>query len=191
MTAPTLHTNRLTLRMPVLADFAPRAEFAASNRSIWEGGPLDRHSAWRVFASEVGQWPLLGYGPFSVDDTATGEYVGEVGIYHPTDYPEPELGWFVVPATEGRGVAAEAALCVMHWARQTFGWDRLVNYIDPGNVRSIALGLRLGGVIDQSIAGQDHTDVVIRHDLRNLTGLQTKFSSEKSSPLPHAGASHD
>ncbi len=168
MIAPTLHTDRLTLRMPCLADFEPRAEFASSNRSIWEGGPIDRASTWRVFASEVGQWPLLGYGPFSVDETATGAYVGEVGIYHPVDYPEPELGWFVIPTAEGRGFAAEAAVRVMQWSRLTFRWDRLVNYIDPGNARSIALAFRLGGVADSSLPGQDETDVVIRHDLRGL-----------------------
>jgi RimJ/RimL family protein N-acetyltransferase len=166
MIAPTLHTERLTLRMPVLADFEPRAAFAASARSVFEGGPIDRAMAWRVFASEVGQWPLLGYGPFSV--AMDGVYVGEVGIYHPSDYPEPELGWFVVPQAEGRGIAVEAARAVMVWARVTFGWDRLVNYIDPGNARSIALGLRLGGVIDATLPGSDPTDVVIRHDLRGL-----------------------
>jgi RimJ/RimL family protein N-acetyltransferase len=166
MIAPTLHSKRLTLRMPVLADFEPRAAFAASARSVFEGGPIDRAMAWRIFASEVGQWPLLGYGPFSV--AMDGAYVGEVGIYHPADYPEPELGWFVVPQAEGRGVAMEAARAVMAWARVTFGWDRLVNYIDPGNARSIALGLRLGGVIDASLPGSDPTDVVIRHDLRGL-----------------------
>ena len=168
MIPPTLTTEHLTLRMPRLADFEPRADFASSNRSIWEGGPLDRASTWRIFASEVGQWPLMGYGPFSVDDRVTGAYLGEVGIYHPSHYPEPELGWFVIPAAEGRGVAAEAALCAMHWARHTFGWDRLVNYIAPGNARSIALALRLGGVIDQSLPGPDADDVVIRHDLRRL-----------------------
>jgi hypothetical protein len=40
MIAPTLHTDRLTLRMPVLADFGPRAAFYASERSVWEGGRL-------------------------------------------------------------------------------------------------------------------------------------------------------
>ena len=164
MIAPTLHTERLTLRMPRLADFEPRAEFAASDRSIWEGGPIDRAAAWRIFASDVGQWPLMGYGPFSVDDTATGAYVGEVGIYHPSDFPEPELGWFVMPAAEGRGIALEAARAVMLWARQSFGWDHLVNYIDPGNARSIALALRLGGTLSDA-PGADPTDVVIRHDL--------------------------
>lgn len=167
MIAPTLHTQRLTLRMPVLADFGPRAAFYASDRSVWEDGPLDRRAAWRVFASEVGQWPLMGYGPFSIDDTATGDYLGEVGIYQPEGYPEPELGWFTTPEAEGKGVAFEAAHAVMAWARKSFGWDHLVNYIDPRNARSIALALRLGGV-RVSAPGADPTDVVIRHDLRGL-----------------------
>lgn len=165
MTAPTLATPRLTLRMPVLADFGPRAAYFASDRSVDEGGPYDRATAWRFFASEVGQWPLMGYGPFSVD--MDGTYVGEVGIYHAADYPEPELGWFVVPEAEGRGVASEAARAVMAWARATFGWDHTVNYIDPGNARSIALGLRLGGRISDR-PGIDPGDVVIEHDLRGL-----------------------
>lgn len=168
MIAPTLQTERLILRMPVLADFQPRAEFAASERSVWEGGPTDRIDCWRQFASDVGAWALLGYGPFSLQDRVTGDYLGEVGIYHPVNFPRPELGWFVVPAAEGKGIAAEGARAVMRWVRQTFGWDYTVNYIDPGNARSIALGLRLGGVIDPSLPGCDPGDVVIRHNLRGL-----------------------
>ena len=168
MNAPTLHTPRLVLRMPVMADFDHRAAFYASERSAWEDGPLDRHAAWRVWASEVAQWPLMGYGPFSVDDRATGGYVGEVGIYHPSGYPEPELGWFVIPAAEGQGFAAEAAQAVMLWARQSFGWDHIVNYIAPGNHRSIALAQRLGGVLSDR-PGIGAGDVVLIHDLRGLT----------------------
>lgn len=164
--APTLTTERLTLRMPRLADFEPRAAFFATPRSVHEGGPLGRRAAWRLFASEVGQWPLLGYGPFAVDDRTTGAYLGEVGIYHAADYPEPEIGWFVTAEAEGRGIAFEAAQAVMTWARETFGWDRLVSYIAAGNARSIALGQRLGGVIDPSLTGTDPGDVVIRHDLK-------------------------
>ncbi|HMO06724.1 MAG TPA: GNAT family N-acetyltransferase [Paracoccaceae bacterium] len=162
---PTLSTARLTLRAPRLADFEHRAAFYASDRSVWEDGPLDRAQAWRVFASDVGQWPLMGYGPFSVDHR--GGYVGEVGIYHAADFPEPELGWFVTPEAEGKGIAAEAARAVMVWARANFGWEQLVNYIDPGNARSIALGLRLGGRICDR-PGACPTDVVIEHDLRGL-----------------------
>lgn len=163
MTFPVLSTERLTLRVPVLADFEHRAAFYASDRSVWEGGPFDRARAWRIFASEAGQWLLMGYGPFSVE--RRGAYVGEVGIYHGAEFPEPELGWFVVPDAEGQGIAAEAARAVMAWAKAAFGWTRLVSIIDPRNARSIATGLRLGGVIDPALPGIDAGDVVIRHDL--------------------------
>ena len=167
MIAPTLQTERLTLRMPVIADFEYRANFYASERSVWEDGPLHRHQAWRVWASEVGQWPLLGFGPFSVEDSRTKHYLGEVGVYQPDGYPEPELGWFTVPQAEGKGIAFEAARAVMRWSRVTFGWNRLVNYIDPQNARSVALAIRLGGV-SADLPGSGPTDVVLAHDLRGL-----------------------
>lgn len=166
-TAPVLETERLRLRMPRYEDFAHRQAFYASDRAVWEGGPYTAAQAWKIFASEVAQWPLMGFGPFSMEDRLTGAYLGEVGIYQPIGYPEPELGWFVIEAAEGRGIAAEGARAVMAWAHKTFGWNHIDNYIDPGNVRSIALGKRLGGMQTTAI-GADPTDVVIRHDLRRL-----------------------
>jgi RimJ/RimL family protein N-acetyltransferase len=162
---PTLQTQRLTLRAPQLADFEHWAAFFASPRSIHERGMMSRTDAWRTWASDVANWTLKGYGPFGVDDRATGAYLGEVGIYHGDDFPGPELGWFVVPGAEGKGYAAEAARAVLDWVRATFDWPFITNIIDPANDRSIALGLRLGGVIDPTLPGVDPTDVVIRHDL--------------------------
>lgn len=166
--APTLHTSRLTLRMPGLADFEHWADFFTSPRSVHEGGPKSRRAAWEHWASDVALWPLRGYGPFGVEDCSTGQYLGEVGIYHGDGYPLPELGWFVLPAAEGRGIAAEAATAVLAWVKASFDWPFVPNYIDPANARSIALGLRLGGVIDPTLSGIDPDDVVIRHDLRGM-----------------------
>ncbi|ALG91100.1 MULTISPECIES: GNAT family N-acetyltransferase [Actibacterium] len=168
MTAPILHTKRLTLRMPILADFEYRAAFYASDRSVWEDGPMPRAQAWRVWASEVAQWPLMGFGPFSLEDRQSRQYLGEVGVYRPEGFPEPELGWFVLPEAEGRGYAAEAARAVMGWVRKTFGWDHLVSYIAPGNLRSIALALRIGGRKVTDRPGTADDDVVILHDLRGI-----------------------
>lgn len=161
--APTLVTERLALRMPVLADFEPRAAFNASMRSIWIGGPLDRVTAWRMFASEVGLWPLMGFGPWTVTDRRTGAYLGEAGVYRSQDYPEPGLGWFVVPEAEGRGIATEAALQVKAWARRSFGWDRLLVTVAVGNTRSLALARRVGG---QPVEGGLPGEVVLSCDLR-------------------------
>lgn len=163
---PTLQTARLILRAPRLSDFDRWAEFFASERSKWERGPLDRVEGYRAWAADVALWTLRGYGAFGMDDRATGAYVGEVGIYQSAEFPAPELGWFVVPEAEGKGYAFEGATAVMAWVREALGWDRLCSIIDPGNVRSIALGRRLGGVIDPALPGIDPGDVVIRHDLR-------------------------
>lgn len=167
---PVLETERLSLSAPELSDFEHWAAFFASPRAVHERGMIDRAAAWRVWASDVAIWQLRGFGPFRVADRGTGAYLGEVGIYEPDGYPEPELGWFVIPAAEGRGVAAEAAGAVMAWARDTLGWRRLINIIDPANDRSIALGLRLGGVIDPEALGEDPGDVVIVHDLARPRG---------------------
>jgi RimJ/RimL family protein N-acetyltransferase len=165
MTIPTLQTERLRLRAPRLADFEHWAAYFASDRSRFEGGPKDRLAAYRTWAADVALWTLRGYGAFGVEDRATGAYSGEVGIYQAEGYPGPELGWFVVPEAEGKGVAFEAARAVMVWVRSTFGWDRLCSIIEPENARSIALAERLGGVIDPALPGIDPGDVVIRHDL--------------------------
>lgn len=164
--APTLITERLTLRMPALADFDPIAAYHASDRSRHEGGPNGRVWAWRVWASDVALWHLKGYGPFAVDDRATGAFVGEVGIFHAEGYPEPELGWFVTPQAEGQGFATEAARAVLDWLRGAFAWPDVTSIIDPENHKSIALGLRLGGRIDATRPGIDPGDIVIVHPLR-------------------------
>jgi RimJ/RimL family protein N-acetyltransferase len=165
MTIPTLQTERMTLRAPRLSDFERWAEFFASDRSRFERGPLDRVAGYRTWAADVALWQLRGYGAFGMDHRDSGAYLGEVGIYRPEGFPETEIGWFVVPEAEGQGYALEGARAVLHWVRETFAWERLVSYIDPGNTRSIALGLRLGGVIDPDLPGADPDDVVIRHDL--------------------------
>jgi RimJ/RimL family protein N-acetyltransferase len=166
LTVPVIETQRLRLRTPVLADFDHHAGYAASDRSWHEGGPHDRVAAWRIWASDVALWGLRGYGPFGVENRASGAYLGQVGIFQAEGYPGPELGWFVVPQAEGQGIAHEAARAVLDWLRATFDWPHVTSIIDPANTRSIALGLRLGGVIDHDLPGIDPTDVVIRHDLR-------------------------
>lgn len=165
--APVLYTERLTLRLPVLADFDHHAAFHASPRAGWEGGEKSRQEAWNIWAGDVGVWSLRGYGAFTVE--MAGRFVGEVGIYHPDHFPGPEFGWMVSPEAEGKGIAFEAAQVALAWVRDSFDWPHITSIIDPGNQRSIALGLRLGGTIDQSLPGIDPGDVVIRHDLRGAT----------------------
>jgi RimJ/RimL family protein N-acetyltransferase len=145
---PTLETARLTLRPPRLEDFEPYAAFFASDRSIYQDGPLDRARAWKEFAAVVGQWALRGYGAWSVEERTTGAYVGEAGIFHAAHYPEPEIGWMVLADAEGKGIAHEAVIAVRAFAYGTLGLKTLVSYIDAANARSIRLAERLGAIHD-------------------------------------------
>lgn len=164
MIAPTLQTGRLKLRAPKLSDFEHWAAFFASERSWLERGPLDRVDAYRTRAADVALWTLRGYGPFGLDDRATGAYLGEVGIYQPEDYPEAELGWFVVPEAEGKGYAFEAATAARAHAFRDLGWQTAVSYIAPENARSIALAERLGATLDRAAACPGDTPChVYRH----------------------------
>lgn len=164
MTAiPVLMTERLTLRAPRLADFEPYAAFFASARAELERGRKDRKGAWKEFAAVAGQWLLRGYGGFSIEERTTGAYLGEAGVFHDDDYPEPELGWMLVAEAEGRGIAHEAALAVRGWAYATLGLGTLVSYIAPRNSRSIRLAERLGAVRDLTAAAPDPDDLVFRH----------------------------
>jgi RimJ/RimL family protein N-acetyltransferase len=165
MTAiPTLETARLILRAPRAADFPGYAAFYASERSIYEDGPLSRVASWKEFAAAAAGWVLRGHGSLTIEERATRRYAGEVGIYHLANYPEPEIGWMVVREAEGRGIAHEAAQALRAWAYDRLGWTTLVSYIDPANARSIRLAERLGARLDPAaVRPEGESCLVYRH----------------------------
>lgn len=160
---PVLTTERLTLRAPHLTDFDAFADHCASPRATFEDGPLDRDAAWNEFAAAAGSWLLHDFGAWSIEETATGAYLGEVLIQQPPTFPEPELGWTLMAQAEGKGIANEAARAARDWAFATRKLPTLVSYIAKGNARSIALAERLGATLDAAAPAPAETDLVYRH----------------------------
>jgi len=90
-------------------------------------------------------WRLLrGYGGWAVADKESDEILGRVGFLYGEGWHEPELGWQMFAAGEGRGMAFEAAKAARAYGRAKFGLDGVISYIDPANTRSLALAKRLG-----------------------------------------------
>ncbi len=141
---PELETDRLRMRLPRADDLDAHIAFRASDRSAGVGGPYDEYSSFHHLEGIIGQWQLRGYGRWMVADKVTDEPLGVVGVYHPTDWPEPEIGWSLYDAGEGRGIAYEAALATRDYAYRTLGWTRIVSMIMDDNHRSIQLAERLG-----------------------------------------------
>ncbi|MFT4620407.1 MAG: RimJ/RimL family protein N-acetyltransferase [Sulfitobacter sp.] len=144
MTIPRLQSERLTLRAPDPSDFDAFAAFRGGARSVYVGGPFDRIAAFNQFCALWGHWDMRGFGRWIVAETATDTPVGVVGLFHPEDWPEPELAWSMFDGSEGKGYAFEAAQAARDHAFGDLNWDRLVSFVSYNNMRSIALAERLG-----------------------------------------------
>jgi len=148
--ARVLVTERLTLRAWREADFDAYAEMAGHPdvARFLPCGILTRADAWRQMAMAEGHWPLRGFGPYAVTETAGGELVGRVGLWCPEGWPEVELIWTLRRAFWGRGYASEAAARVMDHSFETLPLSKLVSHIDPANLKSQQVARRLGQVFD-------------------------------------------
>jgi RimJ/RimL family protein N-acetyltransferase len=83
-----------------------------------------------------------------------GQPIGLVGLVKRDYLPEPDLGFALLDAYAGRGLAYEAASAVLPLARAQ-GLQRLLAITDPDNRRSIGLLHRLGFELDgpQAVPG--------------------------------------
>jgi RimJ/RimL family protein N-acetyltransferase len=142
---PVLETARLLLRMPKLEDFERYAElFADEEASRHIGGQLARGAAWRRFLQMPGAWVLQGFAMFSVVEKASGQWVGQIGPWHPDGWPGNEIGYAFHPSAWGRGYAVESAVAAIDWAFDALGWDDIIHCISPENAASKKVAQRLG-----------------------------------------------
>ncbi|MCI4661126.1 MAG: GNAT family N-acetyltransferase [Neomegalonema sp.] len=160
---PQLETERLTLRAPKERDFPVFEQILTTDRARYMGGPISADHAWAEFLGEAGSWIVQGFGPWAVEERASGAYVGSVGITKRPSFPEIELGWLIAKPFEGRGFAYEAAIAARDYGFGPLGLETLVSYIDPENALSIALAERLGARLDKEAARPEPDDLVFRH----------------------------
>lgn len=145
MSIPSLTTHRLTLRAPRLSDFDAIADFRASDRARFVGGPATKASSWGYLAALIGHWDLRGYGRWIITEKGQDEVaLGIVGPFYPYDWPEPEIAWTLFEGGEGRGLAFEAATAARVYAYDTLGWTTAASFVNPENTRSVALAERMG-----------------------------------------------
>ena len=162
--APVIVGERVILRPHRASDIEAIAALYQSDRAAWIGGQQNRTVAWRWLGYDVGQWGLLGFGSWAVDDLKSGAFAGQIGLNKPDNFPEVELGWLLFDGFESRGFACEAAMLARRFAFETLGLTTLVSYIDPGNLRSIRLAERLGATLDREAPTPDgDACLVYRH----------------------------
>ena len=157
MAVTPIHTERLTLRGWRADDFEAYAAFYDDEENArFVGGRRDAEKAWRSLALLVGHWELRGFGYFAVEETATGAFVGAVGIWKSPGWPETELAYWLVRAQQGKGFALEACRRCLEHARETLRVPSLVSYVAPENRASIRVATKLGATLEGTIELCDH-----------------------------------
>lgn len=147
-----LETERLVFRQWQHADYFAFAEFYEDEKyARFVGGTKSAEESWRLMATYIGHYVLNGYSYLAIKEKATGDLMGTVGLWNSLPWPEPELGYWLLPQAHGKGFGVEAGLAVKDFALNTLKLDTLVSYIDPENEASKKLALRLGAKLDQTI----------------------------------------
>ncbi len=162
MKIPIIETERLVLReFRQETDFEPYANFYASDLTRFYGGPLDRSAAWRAAAAMMGHWVIRGYGAWAVEEKATGDFCGMVGLWYPEGWPEREITWAIIADKQGKGFAAEAALRSRAYAYDTLKWDNVFSCISAENTASIRLAKKLGATQHREVVSAARGTVLV------------------------------
>jgi RimJ/RimL family protein N-acetyltransferase len=156
---PRLKTPRLVLRGLRRTDFdAFAADLAAREKAP---GPVDRRTAWRMFAASAGSWALDGIGWWAVELASSSEYVGVCGVFHREPHPDREttaedleIGWNIHPPFRRQGFATEAAAAVLAYGLEHRA-PRVVALIDADNHPSIRVSEGIGMHYERDVAFYD------------------------------------
>ena len=150
-TAPTLETERLTLRGYRVEDLDDAlAMWSDPQVTRYIGArPAAREEVWARLLRYLGHWSVAGYGFWQIRERATGRFIGECGL---ADFKRdlaisldgaPEAGWVLATRSHGQGFATEAMTAVLAWSASA-GHPRTVCLIDPDNVASLRVAAKCG-----------------------------------------------
>lgn len=148
----TLTTDRLTMTPHGLADFPELVRLWSDPQVVrfLGGAPHAEEDIWARLLRYAGSWALLGFGFWAVRTTVDGAYIGDVGFLegrrsgvHGFD-GDPEIGWSLHVAAQGKGYASEAVKGALQWGAAHFEgrFNRAVAMIHPDNAASVAVAAR-------------------------------------------------
>jgi RimJ/RimL family protein N-acetyltransferase len=161
---PRLETPRLVLRAWTEADVAPYQRMVRDAEVMRYMGSGPVWSAKRATAGLVARvsdvegrrsvrhlaehWEDHGFGEWAVEERASGELIGRIGLRHHADWVadrvKVEIGWLLARRAWGAGYATEGARAGIDHAFGRLELGRLMSIALVGNGRSQRVMEKLG-----------------------------------------------
>jgi RimJ/RimL family protein N-acetyltransferase len=135
--------------------------------------PMTRGEALNWIIRNQRRYRDHGFGLWTIIERGSGQFVGDCGLsLQPVDgTDELEVGYHVRTSMQGKGYATEAAAASRDYARDVLGASRLIAIINPLNVPSQRVAVKIGLHAEKRSTAPDGTEAVIyATDLRQATG---------------------
>lgn len=124
----------------------------------WEEGfplPSVRGALERIVVADGHGHALHPFFAYVIVRREDGLAVGDAGFHGPPHDGQVEIGYALVPAARGNGLAAEATGLLVDWARSQPAVRCVTARVQPSNQPSRRLLERLGFVRDGDLGGLD------------------------------------
>ena len=160
-----INTERLKLRIFRENDWQDLFSYYSDETCMQytTGRALSDWETWRAVATMVGHWQLRGFGPYAMEEIASGKVIGPVGLWYPLEWPEPEIKWGLSRSFWGQGYAREAAEAVRVMASTHMPEYHLISLIIANNANSIKLAESLGAKYEKTVPFRETTAALYRH----------------------------
>ena len=108
---PVLESARLRLRAHAIGDFERLHALSVTpgSRRFFPGGP-SREDSYKRLLTSIASWHLFGYGTFAVHERASGDYVGNCGLFRLERDLDPPFAGEPEAAGSSRRIAGVAAM---------------------------------------------------------------------------------
>ena len=127
------------------------------------GKAFNLAESWRALVLMIGHWQVRGFGPYAMQRQVDGKVLGLCGLWHPNDWPEPEIKWALSREFWGQGYGSEAARAVQKAAAEHLPGLSLISFIQQENKASIRLAEAVDARLEKTLPFRGGTWCVMRY----------------------------
>jgi [ribosomal protein S5]-alanine N-acetyltransferase len=97
----------------------------------------------------------LGFAFWKLVEKGNGRLIGHCGMQDLGSTGEIEIGWWLAQDCWGKGLATEAARCVLQYGFEQFHFPRVIAIAHPDNIASLNIMKKLGMKFERLTNGQE------------------------------------